>query len=478
MAAARALKLFPNPSVPPSSISPHTLPGINPGSTKALKRVLEDNQQKHHIYFNDMGFHNHITHRALAVWALGADEDTIQAHYKGDASYQRPAFESPEPITSDNFNDHLGDRRFYDAYLKYFIGQLNEKGIANVIEESIFSSAANFGSKGKSGEHPEMLNRFLDGILHPMIHVGYGVEFNLPGMVAEGLAQTATHKASSTVLIPPSLFGSDVVPSVGSVTARLQSLATGTTGKTSSPHAFSTLSRVSKDESIKAVPEVMGPNRYNVVLENSGEAIYKHVNDWADFDASDSDIVKRKVEELLWTNVLIYALPGFQAGTGNDAGFMADFITMHLVTSSLFLPSLIASLVPSSQHLLMRSYFAYSLGWYVSQGKVPLDIEKFFAADTAHPVLDTSSPNPWLAIINQAIKHSDDHLPKIQRALGHFSALYGSRVAGDAEFSATELRDADKLDGTLFIRAAGLTAKRLGREQGAAGGAANIWDRL
>lgn len=36
------------------------------------------------------------------------------------------------------------------------------------------------------GKQPQMLNRFLDGLMHPMIHVGHGLEFGLPGTVAEG----------------------------------------------------------------------------------------------------------------------------------------------------------------------------------------------------------------------------------------------------------------------------------------------------
>ena len=31
-----------------------------------------------------------------------------------------------------------------------------------------------------------MLGRLLDAVIHPLIHVGYGVEFGLPGMVIEG----------------------------------------------------------------------------------------------------------------------------------------------------------------------------------------------------------------------------------------------------------------------------------------------------
>jgi len=35
-------------------------------------------------------------------------------------------------------------------------------------------------------KQPQMLNRFLGGLLHPIIHAGYGAEFGIPGMVVEG----------------------------------------------------------------------------------------------------------------------------------------------------------------------------------------------------------------------------------------------------------------------------------------------------
>lgn len=38
----------------------------------------------------------------------------------------------------------------------------------------------------EGAQQPEMLNRFLEILLHPIIHVGYGAEFGIPGMIAEG----------------------------------------------------------------------------------------------------------------------------------------------------------------------------------------------------------------------------------------------------------------------------------------------------
>src|SRR3954454_9995464 len=37
------------------------------------------------------------------------------------------------------------------------------------------------------------------GFLHPLIHLGYGIEFGQPAQVAEGLAQIAVHKSEVAV---------------------------------------------------------------------------------------------------------------------------------------------------------------------------------------------------------------------------------------------------------------------------------------
>jgi Questin oxidase-like len=152
---------------------------------------------------------------------------------------------------------------------------------------------------------------------------------------------------------------------------------------------------------------------------------------------------------------------------------------MHLVTSSLFISSIFSLLKRSSQELLLRGYFATCLVWYIGRGRPELDIARFFKnATTLHPVppgpkptphKDVSpsatspyalTPDPWLPIIQSSLTHPDDHLPKLQRALAEYSSHFGSTPAG--YFSGTELKDAELIDGTLFVRVAGLTAGRLG----------------
>ena len=162
---------------------------------------------------------------------------------------------------------------------------------------------------------------------------------------------------------------------------------------------------------------------------------------------------------------------------------------MHLVTSSIFLPSIFHSLSLRSAALLLRAYFSMALTWYLAQGRPALPLREFYAATTATPAPPgpratpadktltpaDAAPNPWLPIVQTTLVHPAEHLCKAQRALAHGAARYGRRVPAD--FAGTELEGANEvLDGTLFVRVAGLTADRMGwMKEGQAPGE---WDRV
>ena len=50
----------------------------------------------------------------------------------------------------------------------------------------MLSRAANLAPDDQNGQHPGMLTRFVTVIFHALIHVGYGAEFGLLGLSAEG----------------------------------------------------------------------------------------------------------------------------------------------------------------------------------------------------------------------------------------------------------------------------------------------------
>lgn len=155
---------------------------------------------------------------------------------------------------------------------------------------------------------------------------------------------------------------------------------------------------------------------------------------------------------------------------------------MHILTSSIFLPSLAAFLSPPSQSALLRGHFSVLLAIWVSQGRPPLPIEAFFDSVTATPAPPGPKPtpsggslgrqeggfgsqlkeidNPWLSIIQSVLDHSDEHLVKTLRALQHYAQIYGARPA--RTFAGTGLDGAERLDGTLFVRVAGNAMNAIG----------------
>jgi hypothetical protein len=65
-------------------------------------------------------------------------------------------------------------------YLDFFDVEVKLKGIQGVLEDYAF--------------HPAIIPRLVSGALHPIIHLGFGVEFEDNMIIAEGLAEAAIHK--------------------------------------------------------------------------------------------------------------------------------------------------------------------------------------------------------------------------------------------------------------------------------------------
>lgn len=104
-------------------------------------------------------------------------------------SYQR----SPVPLTqsvvtgmhdSNKYKTYLGREKYYHDFLVFFKREISLKGWPDVLNEYLF--------KGDE-RADDMLVRIFGGLLHPIIHLGFGVEFEQPAIIAEALAQAAVH---------------------------------------------------------------------------------------------------------------------------------------------------------------------------------------------------------------------------------------------------------------------------------------------
>ncbi|KAG6843850.1 hypothetical protein H0H93_016897, partial [Arthromyces matolae] len=167
-----------------------------------------------------------------------------------------------------------------------------------------------------------------------MIHVGYGAEFCLSGIAIEGLAETAVLSDASSTGIPNSFF--HFFNPDGDAFSRH--------GRPGNVHVFTILSRILNDPELGNAQNT-GIKMFSDVMEAHGPTIIKHMTDWH-VDTKDILDVERKIEEISWMNVILYAVGGWTES--KNKSFNADFYLMHLVTSSIFLSSFMAYLSPTS----------------------------------------------------------------------------------------------------------------------------------
>jgi hypothetical protein len=83
-------------------------PGITSQSKQLTEKLLQDDRERHHCFFNNVGFHNHLSHQSvissisdlcpidssfvislLAAYDLGAPAKILQAIYDEDTKMQR-----------------------------------------------------------------------------------------------------------------------------------------------------------------------------------------------------------------------------------------------------------------------------------------------------------------------------------------------------------------------------------------------------
>ena len=193
------------------------------------------------------------------------------------------------------------------------------------------------------------------------------------------------------------------------------------------------------------------------------------------------DGLDERVEEFLWLATLLFA------GSGKPGRKpRLDFFLMHILNSALFLPSLLRAL-PSmdSRVTLLRAFLPVVLILVLIRGRPRIKPELIMsfpavprppanARGDAKPgegcigdAREDANVNPWPEIIASVVHAPDAHTVKAVRSLYYAAQKYGTTPAGGAigafrpDGSETHEGMA-KVDGTIFVRAAGVVMDMLG----------------
>ena len=145
---------------------------------------------------------------------------------------------------------------------------------------------------------------------------------------------------------------------------------------------------------------------------------------------------------------------------------------MHLLTSSLFLPTLVHGIKTHiNKTRILRLYVSAMLFVMLLRGRPRIDPTLIMSyTDTPRSPDargDPTESNPWSAILDDVIHAPDSHTVKSIRTLYYAARQYGEKPAGTAIGAfgkdGTEiLEGTGKLDGTIFVRAAGVVMNTLG----------------
>ncbi|KAH7033090.1 uncharacterized protein B0I36DRAFT_361808 [Microdochium trichocladiopsis] len=160
-------------------------------AAKKTSELLQQDFENHHVFFNQDGFHNHISHHILSLYGTGASIGAIEKGYKDNSSYQRPVVK-PHDDPAQTLRDwetakkRLGKEQYYTDFLIFFRAEIERLGgWQQVLQEYLF--------KQDDERSLDMLVRMHSGFLHPMIQLMFGVEWSQPTIVAMALAQASVH---------------------------------------------------------------------------------------------------------------------------------------------------------------------------------------------------------------------------------------------------------------------------------------------
>ena len=181
-------------SINKSPLAPLTPPPPSP----LVIELLEKNNKEHDIYFGKNHFHNHFPHALLSQFGLGAPESRLKQEWEIE-NYLSPLGEKQSTeITDENWKEYIGVDKFYPNYLDYFKGKIAKDGVQTTVVRYALDET--------------LLPSVVSGAVHPLIHVGFGLEFSSEIVVAEGLAEACVHSPAFAPVVDSEMYSK---PSTG-----------------------------------------------------------------------------------------------------------------------------------------------------------------------------------------------------------------------------------------------------------------------
>ncbi|KAJ1832683.1 hypothetical protein LPJ63_003354 [Coemansia sp. RSA 2711] len=368
------------------------LPGIDGATRREATRLCARDYLEHHVFFNNRGFHNHLNHHLLAVFALGAPVKRLQDIFDLHKGMQRPSYslESDVQITADNLADYVSDERHYPNFIKFFQGELEAAG------EGWKTAACNYFMD------PRVFPLGMSGIFHPLIQLGYGLEFESKAITATALAQACVHSSSFK-----SMFSRDTVADMNPDSSD------------SGLSLMQILDRIRKDPLAVSMEFNPVPYSNSSITDSAEKLATKYTKYWS--VPATKDAIDAKYQELLSVAALMY---GSLTRPGHK--LLLHFVLMHCLTSAYFLPIILDCLPVERQAEILKAHCAAVLDAFAVHGSPEFFVTPEVSTVDTHLAVSGSTGdanNQWLDVFADSIASNDIHVVKVIRSLWRGSLL-------------------------------------------------------
>ncbi|KAJ3163804.1 hypothetical protein HDU88_006297 [Geranomyces variabilis] len=350
---------------------------------------------------------NYAVHALLSLYKVNASESILRERYELESKMLDPVGPSTVKISDSNWKEQRGKgQSVYGDFTAFFLAQIQETGIKTTVSKYI----------------PDLIAGLGGDCFHPLLHLGLGLEFQQPLVVAQGLAYWA-YTFAPIVKSLPAIVGDDDTANVLEI---LQDVREDTRFD---PEAIDP--KWAAQEFHKRVRKAI-----NTKL---GDDLAELVSEWKVEPTQAS--VSRALEELADASLLSCAT------TSHTFPSQLDFPLTHTLIAAGSLHTVMDYVSKDTDKVeLLRRFLLAFLALYVSQGRPNLHADRLedIYADTLEengPQLSTSpigSPTmpttPQLAarewgILAGAPAHVDDdiHIMEVVAALKSWEDRYGEK---------------------------------------------------
>ncbi|KAG9229999.1 hypothetical protein BJ875DRAFT_537404 [Amylocarpus encephaloides] len=357
-----------------------------PGTLELTSELLQKNHEKYHMYFRDVAGHNHIPHSLLTVLAMGGGRKELNRAYDDGYVIQRPLAPADREVVkklgdAERFKEHMYTLTEYSNFLAFFEQEIDAKGWKAVLNKYCFS---------RTPFADTMLSQLYEGLYHPIIHLGFGVEFDQPSLVAEGLAHAASHDSSQ---IEPFFLETEKLAKSSSVKPK---------------PLVGLYAEIRANQKIREAAWLKdGPLRGQGVLKRAHDELVQIA---AQFQVKPEDL-ERGTAEMISCGALTSAAQ--KAGKTRKI----DFFYLHIVTCSIFFSALNQQdwLKIEDKVRLLEWKGRLDLVWYAANGAAEMKSENVLGYEPS-----LSKGWDWRAIYKESNEiHDDGHVVKFMRALKH-----------------------------------------------------------